>query len=840
MPKQTTMRRVYLLNALLLILLLLLFNSGYSQQKMLKGRITDFQTGEPIPFVNVIIKKTTTGAMTDTLGNFSLKFPSLSDTLQISAIGYHPVKKVLPRLDMSFIEIQLKPETFDISEVTVAPDEGPMRELFRKIMDRKAANNPDQYNKYSYKKYTQWQYQINNLSEKVLDSKTFRKNANVIKTADDSSKYLPLYFSEQLVFNEIQRSPSKMKSTVLADRTNGVGVLNELEISGYTSALDMEVNFYDNFIDLFTQNFVSPLSDNGWYYYRYFLADSSMVDGVMHYRVHFQPRRKGENTFKGFFISENKYYSIVEIDADLSETSNLNFLKKLHLLSDYYFVNDSTPFYKHNRIDALFDYVPFKNQKKDGKRLSLFYTQSATIDEVTIDPVGEIKLSAPKAKYETLKLPGAYERDEAYWATHRMKELTQKQLMIGQAIDSISNIRQINVVNNLARMSMTSYYDLGKFEVGPYTSIFNTNKVEGMRLFMGARTSEEISSNWMFWGGLGYSTRIRQVSGMGGMGYRFNTINRRVLKLSYDDKYIRHGENEKILYLYENAFTATENNLVSQLLKHDPLDEIYREKKLSLRYEHEWYPGLLNNLTFSYTKHYSPEFYPFLRNGNPVQSVSASEIAIDTRWSREEKLLDKGFLRLYMGTEYPIIHLTVGAGIVNDNGNQSYYSRVASTLKHEFNLGMTRFDYALEAGAYFGKLPYTMLDIPRGNETPGLYSFDYNLLNYLEFVHDKYVHGYFEYHLNGFFFRRVPLLKRANLREVLSSKILIGSVSNKHKEIVEFPLPVTEMTKPYIELGAGVENILSMFRIEAIWRVQPQSVIGAPEFGIRARFDIGL
>ena len=87
--------------------------------------------------------------------------------------------------------------------------------------------------------------------------------------------------------------------------------------------------------------------------------------------------------------------------------------------------------------------------------------------------------------------------------------------------------------------------------------------------------------------------------------------------------------------------------MVSQLLKNDPLDEIYREQKMSAQYEHEWYPGLMNKLILSHTKHYSPEFYPFLRNGEPLGSVSATEISLDTRFSREEKVVDKGFLRLY-------------------------------------------------------------------------------------------------------------------------------------------------------------------------------------------------
>ena len=297
---------------------------------------------------------------------------------------------------------------------------------------------------------------------------------------------------------------------------------------------------------------------------------------------------------------------------------------------------------------------------------------------------------------------------------------------------------------------------------------------------------------------------------------------------------------KKILYLYENAFTATENNLISQLLKHDPLDEIYREQKVNAQYEYEWYPGLMNKLSVNYTRHYSPMYYPFLRNGMPVNSVSATEISLDTRFSKEEKVIDDGFLRMYMGTEFPIVHFTVGAGQVYYDDQTSVYGRLASTIKQEVYIGMTRFDYAVEAGAYFGKLPYTMLDIPRGNETYGLYSYDFNLLNYLEYVHDKYLHTYLEYHLNGFFFRRVPLLKKANFREVLSAKLLVGSVSDKHQEIISFPEPITDMKKPYIELGAGVENILSMFRVEALWRVQPQSVIGAPQFGIRARFEIGL
>ncbi len=54
---------------------------------------------------------------------------------------------------------------------------------------------------------------------------------------------------------------------------------------------------------------------------------------------------------------------------------------------------------------------------------------------------------------------------------------------------------------------------------------------------------------------------------------------------------------------------------------------------------------------------------------------------------------------------------------------------------------------------------------------------------------------------------------------------MIGSLSEKHQQIVEFPMGVTKMDNPYIELGAGAENIFRLFRVEAVWRVTPKSIL---------------
>lgn len=825
----------------LIFILLFIFSTAFSQSTVVHGKVTDEETGHPVAYVSVHFKNTPIGTLTDSLGLFKLISKLNVDSLHFSAVGYLSKTIGIKPASTTELQVKLKPDIVNLSEIKVLPDDGPVRRILKKMVDGKKRNNPAKYPRYSYRKYTKWEYHLNNVGVKMIQSRAFRNDQSVFKTNSDSSRYLPIYFSEQLVFNEFQRNPLKQKSTILADKTSGVGVLDDYEISGYTSGLDIEVNFYDNYINLFSQNFVSPLADNGWFYYKYFLADSTIQKGLKLYKIEFLPRRVGDKVFKGFMTTDNKDYSLIELDGMLANTSYLNFLKSMRLKSNYQFVNDSVPFFRRNQIDAIFNYVPLKNNPSK-KPISLFFTQSSVIDSVTVNQPERVKLGNGNGHFESIKLARATERDKDYWNTNRLEELDTREKHITATIDSVSQIGAIKFANNITRMTMTGYYDLGKFEFGPYASTINTNMVEGVHVFAGARTSSEISTHYMLWGGIGYGFRNKKLNGIAGYGYKFPTIHRQLIKVSYDDKIVRTGENEKILFIYENAISPTENNLISQIFKRDKLDELFREQRLSAGYEYEWYPGLINKVGANYIRHFSPEFYPFMRTGVPVDYFSALEFNVDTRFSWHEKVIDDKFLRLYVSTDYPIIHVAFGGGKLFYSGKESYYGHIFSVIDQYINIGQTYVSYALEGGMYFGKLPYTMLDIPRGNETLGYYSYDFNLLNYLEYIHDKYLHLYVAYHLNGFIFNRLPLLKKIGLREVFSAKGMIGSLSDKHEQIVEFPIGATKMANPYIELGAGVENIFRLFRVEAIWRVTPKSILtqGVPSFGLRAKFEIKL
>jgi len=249
----------------LVVMLLFFFGTAFSQPTIVRGRVFDQETGQPVPYISVVFKNTQIGALTDSLGLFQLISKEKVDSIYFSAIGYIPKTMGIKPSTITELSVKLKLDLIKISEVKVKPDDEPVRRILREMTDRKKQNNPSKYPRYSYRKYSKWEYHLRNVGDKMVNSKAFRKDQSVFKTDIDSTRYLPIYFSEQLVFNEFQRNPARQKSTVLADKTSGVGVLDEYEISGYTSALDIEMNFYDNFINLFSQNFVSPLADNGWF-----------------------------------------------------------------------------------------------------------------------------------------------------------------------------------------------------------------------------------------------------------------------------------------------------------------------------------------------------------------------------------------------------------------------------------------------------------------------------------------------------------------------------------------------------------------------------------------------
>ena len=93
-------------------------------KRVVKGRVTDKKTGEPIVGATVWFKESTSGTATDAAGNYSLNRPQGNAILSVSFIGYKSQEVVLGKEDV--INFQLE-ETSEMIEEAVVVGYGSRR-----------------------------------------------------------------------------------------------------------------------------------------------------------------------------------------------------------------------------------------------------------------------------------------------------------------------------------------------------------------------------------------------------------------------------------------------------------------------------------------------------------------------------------------------------------------------------------------------------------------------------------------------------------------------------------------------------------------------------------------
>lgn len=91
--------------------------AGVAQAQTVSGVVTDEQTGEELPGVNVVIQGTSIGTATDANGEFQLDVPNLNETLVVSYVGYQTQEVAINGRET--INISLVPQAFEADELVV-------------------------------------------------------------------------------------------------------------------------------------------------------------------------------------------------------------------------------------------------------------------------------------------------------------------------------------------------------------------------------------------------------------------------------------------------------------------------------------------------------------------------------------------------------------------------------------------------------------------------------------------------------------------------------------------------------------------------------------------------
>jgi len=818
------------------LLLILLSMSLFSQTKV-RGVVKDLNSGEPLPFVNVSFKGTTVGVITDFNGKYFIQTKQPVDSLIFSYVGYDKESYKVQKNSFQIINTSLNPSSVQLQEIVVLPGENPAHKFLRKIDANRNRNNIERYETYSYEVYNKMEIDLSNIDEKFKKNVLFNQFQFVFDYVDTSAitgkSYLPVFITETLSDYYYQKNPKKQKEVIHGSNISGV---KDEKISEFTGQMYLQVNIYENFISIFGKGFVSPIASFGKMYYKYYLVDSAYLDNAWCYQISFKPRRKQEPTFTGDFWVHDTTYAIKKVNIRIEKDANINFVNDFYAEMEYQKVQDSLWFLKREHYFIDFNIAE--------KTTGIFGRKTTSYRDVSLNFNVPDGFFNPKVAQETITKDSVNDKGDEFWAENRHEFLTKKESSIYKMVDSIKQVpifqTWIDVVNTL----ITGHYVIGFFEIGPYFKLYSFNAIEGHRFRFGGRTSNDFSTDVMFTTHIAYGEKDERFKGAFGAIYMLDKNPRR--STGFD---IKHDMEQ--LGISQNAFT--QDNILASFLRRTYNKKLTMVNEASVFYEHEWYQGFSNTITLDTRRVFGTEYVPFDEvtglDTASYSTVSSTEIKLNTRFAYNEKFLMGEFERVSLGTKYPILNLDLIIGLNNVLKSRHEYYKIHASVDHKFNLNpFGRFRYIIDGGYYLGKAPYPLLQLHEGNETYAYDDYAFNMMNYYEFVSDKYVSLFVEHHFEGFFLNRVPLFRKLKWREVVAAKGLVGRVSQRNKEAMIFPDNLRGLKEPYMEASVGIENIFKLFRVDAMWRLSylqdPSGAENAenyaeiPKFGIRAQLKI--
>lgn len=103
---------------LLFILPLLLFSQISLGQYTLQGKVLNATTNEPIPFVNIGVKETAKGTVSNYQGDYELVLDNTDSKVIFSSIGFEVVSLSVKEL-LETTEVRLIPKSYELPEVVV-------------------------------------------------------------------------------------------------------------------------------------------------------------------------------------------------------------------------------------------------------------------------------------------------------------------------------------------------------------------------------------------------------------------------------------------------------------------------------------------------------------------------------------------------------------------------------------------------------------------------------------------------------------------------------------------------------------------------------------------------
>lgn len=806
----------WFIRSFLFLLIILGAFRASSQNKLIVGKIVNPFTKEPVPFASVQWKKNGNGILSDSSGLFTIRnsaFPL--DSLLVGYVGYDMAAYFInsSRSDTLILYIgQLKQS----NEVFVKSKFSKGLRWWKTIVANKPKNDPFQYESYSYVLYNKLEIDLNNIKkEKFNNIKLMKPFGFVLDNIDsitENRPFIPVFLTESLSNYYYTNNPSATREFITAQQTHGLKNESMLQ---FLNGINQKINVYSNQLTIFGKEFISPLSSSGNKYYNYKGADTVTIGNEKFYHLIFTPLRDGENTFSGDCWIHGSSWGIQRISLNINATANINFVQRL-TISQEFKKNDSGKWLFAKDIFVA-EVSPLKKDKFSfiGRKTKLYNN----IQINNPDIITEIKKN--KTKDETISSEEILNTDKNFWNNNRPERLSTNEENVLKLIDTLKTMPVFKKYSETVEFVFGGYKKLGKFEIGPWFKWISGNQLERFRLRFDLGTTDLFSKNWRLHAYLAYGFRDNRFKGKFDVNYKIPNSKGWSLNASY----LNDLDNGKIKY---NDEDVTTDNSFSQLIRRPNIPQKFLGiEEYKFGFTKEWASHFSINSFISRIDNITYDPLP----SNRLLSDNAiinTELVLKFRYAPGERSINTHRKDYKLKTNKPIYELRFGQSAKGLFQGEYQFSKLNASIRQRIRIPrFGQLNYMIYGGKIWSKsgLPFMLLELHPGNEIFYYNKESFNLMNRFEYFSDRFVGINIEHNIEKKLLNLFPFMRKSPIRQFWNVKTVWGNLNRDSRilnrtDFGDYRLRALN-DNFYTEIGTGLDNIARFFRVDFVWRINP-------------------
>lgn len=783
--------------ALLLSVVLLPYSSiaGY-----LKGRVLD-KNGEPLAFATVYVKGTTMGTTASEDANYKLQLPDGEHTVLCQFIGYEQqVYRVRINGDETVQHnFRLIEQSLKMGEVVVLSGaEDPAYAIIRKAIKKRKVHlkQMQSFQTSLYLKGVLRNRKMPNSSImgiKVVDSDGENELAKGLGLDSNGRGVLYLCEEEADYYVKGNKSKTIIRSVKESGDKDGLGIPRVPSV----------INFYENNVTVLgssPRGFVSPISDNAIYYYRYKYEGEYMEGGHLINKIKVTPRRQYEPLFYGYIYIVEKDWAIHSIEMIATGKSNLQVFDTM-MVDQLYVPTGNDKWVIKSQV--IYPTVTFFGLDISGHFLTVYDKQQIG---------AEVPNSVFKGNVVSEYKPDANKKDSSYWQAARPVELQDDEVRDYTVKDSLEQVENDpDRLDSLRRIgNKFSPFDLVvsgiSYNTKGYKHRFNTNAIaSGLAQYNtveGIAVNPQLTWRYRIDTGKQLSTLIAARYGFGNK--HFNLFGKSVLHLSnrgWRGRFWDVGvEGGKYVFQYnDNSAVNGLNNAFTTYFYAKNYMKLYERWTAAAFVERSYGNGLRWQLKAGFQRRVplmNTTFYTIVGDDHTKWTANYPARLQHTTWEEHNAVLIKAEVSYTPGVKYiqypdykrpvyskwPTFTARYDKGVVGVLNSKVNFDKWKLGVQDDINMKLLgTIAYNIMAGGFLNSAYVSLPDLSHftGNQltVSAPYMNSFQIMPYYRYSNTESLYGeaHIEYNLYGLLTNKIPFFRRLQWYLILGNNTYFGA-----------------------------------------------------------------